>query len=155
MRDRIRKVMESQHMSQQAFANFIELSPASLSSIFTGRTKPTITIIEAIKKKIPTISVDWLMFGTGAMYLDESAHPSSTEGQDASNHVGEPMLDFGVDPVTPAMTGVQSATVNYGRNNRSYEQTVELKNIEKKQRSITEIRIFYDDQTWETFVPKK
>ena len=27
--------------------------------------------------------------------------------------------------------------------------------LDKKERKITEIRIFYDDQTWETFVPKK
>lgn len=42
MKDRIRKVMESQQMTQQEFADFIHISPASLSSIFTGRTRPTI-----------------------------------------------------------------------------------------------------------------
>ena len=26
---------------------------------------------------------------------------------------------------------------------------------EKERRRITEIRVFYDDQTWESFVPKK
>ena len=31
----------------------------------------------------------------------------------------------------------------------------EVKYIDKPQRNITEIRIFFDDQTWETFVPKK
>ena len=30
-----------------------------------------------------------------------------------------------------------------------------VKNIDKPQRKITEIRIFFDDQTWETFLPKK
>ena len=30
-----------------------------------------------------------------------------------------------------------------------------VKYMDKQQRKITEIRIFYDDQTWETFVPKK
>jgi hypothetical protein len=30
-----------------------------------------------------------------------------------------------------------------------------VKYVDKPQRKITEIRIFYDDQTWETFVPKK
>ena len=38
MKDRIRKVMESQHMTQQVFAEFIQIAPATLSSIFTGRT---------------------------------------------------------------------------------------------------------------------
>ncbi len=55
--------MESQHMTQQTFAQSIGMSPASLSSIFNGRTKPTINIVEAIKNKIPKISTDWLMFG--------------------------------------------------------------------------------------------
>lgn len=60
MKDRIRKVMESQHMTQQVFAEFIQIAPATLSSIFTGRTRPTLTIVEAIKNKIPSISTDWL-----------------------------------------------------------------------------------------------
>ena len=71
MKDRIKKIMESQHMTQQTFAQFIQMSPASLSSIFNGRTKPTLTIVEAIKQKIPALSTDWLMFGRGPMYTDE------------------------------------------------------------------------------------
>ena len=31
----------------------------------------------------------------------------------------------------------------------------DAKIFDKKQRNITEIRIFFDDQTWETFLPKK
>ena len=58
MKERIKEVMESQHMTQQVFAQFIEMSPASLSSIFTGRTRPTINIVEAIKKKIPNLNTD-------------------------------------------------------------------------------------------------
>ena len=30
-----------------------------------------------------------------------------------------------------------------------------VKIIDKKERKISEIRIFYDDNTWETFVPAK
>ena len=48
MKDRIRQIMESKHMTQQVFAQFIEMSPASLSSIFSGRTRPTLNIVEAI-----------------------------------------------------------------------------------------------------------
>ena len=31
----------------------------------------------------------------------------------------------------------------------------EIKNIDKPARRVTEIRVFYDDQTWESFVPAK
>ena len=42
MKDRIRLVMESQHMTQQTFAQFIGISPAALSSIFNGHHKMTL-----------------------------------------------------------------------------------------------------------------
>ena len=65
MKDRIKQIMESQHMTQTTFASFIGMAPASLSSIFNERTRPTLNTVEAIKSKIPAISLDWLMFGKG------------------------------------------------------------------------------------------
>ena len=41
MKDRIRQLMDDQNLSQQEFAQRLNLSAASLSSIFTGRTNPT------------------------------------------------------------------------------------------------------------------
>ena len=41
MKDRIRQIMDDAKMSQQDFAAKLEISAASLSSIFTGRTRPT------------------------------------------------------------------------------------------------------------------
>ena len=79
MKDRIRQIMESKHMTQQVFAQFIEMSPASLSSIFSGRTRPTLNIVEAIKKKIPDINLEWLMFGTGEMFQQNSPNPTLSE----------------------------------------------------------------------------
>lgn len=54
MKDRIREVMESLHKSQQEFAQLIEMAPATVSSVFNGRTKPSLAIVEAIKKKFLT-----------------------------------------------------------------------------------------------------
>ena len=65
MKDRIRQIMEAQHMTQQVFASAIGTTPATLSGIFNDRTRPTINIIESIKKKFPDISLEWLMFGIG------------------------------------------------------------------------------------------
>ena len=72
MKDRIRQLMESQHMTQQTFADFIGISTASLSSIFTGRTKPTLNTVEAIRSKFSTINLDWLMYGQGPMFKDQA-----------------------------------------------------------------------------------
>ena len=48
MKDRIRHIMEAQHLTQQSFAQLLGISPAQLSGIFKDRTKPTLNIVDAI-----------------------------------------------------------------------------------------------------------
>ena len=161
MKDRIRKIMESQHMTQQLFADFIGKSPATLSSIFTGRTRPTIDVVEAIKKKIPNINTDWLMFGSGDMYLpnetsDSASLSSPQEGAERSFFGQSPMLDFEQPSVSSPQNAVQvPPTINSVKNTRPEIVREEVKYVDKPQRRIMEIRVFYDDQTYDTFVPAK
>ena len=113
MKDRIRKIMESQHMTQQVFASFIGVSPGTLSSIFTGRTNPTLNIVESIKSKIPSLSTDWLMFGKGQMYLDISASEDGANGPKLSED-GQPMLDFSGANNSAPISGSSSTPQNEG-----------------------------------------
>lgn len=155
MKDRIRLVMENQHQTQKVFANFIGMSEGALSSIFTGRTKPTLNIVEAIKNKIPKISTDWLLFGRGEMFEQEASAPLSPAAADASP---TPALGDNLAPKA-GQSSARSAVVEpsfFGSPTPSIAQPKEVvKIVEKKPRRITEIRVFYDDQTWETFVPQK
>lgn len=141
-------------MTQQVFAQFIEMSPASLSSIFNGRTKPTLNIIEAIKKKIPNINTNWLMFGTGDMYehTAEPSDPNITESEESK----EPVLNFDL-PHTPTPQNAAATNQNQNgvRNTRPEIIREEIKYIDKPQRKVTEIRVYYDDLTFESFVPAK
>lgn len=199
MKDRIRQIMEDQKLNQQSFAQLIGKSTATLSNIFNDRTKPTLDIVDAIKKKFPQVNTEWLLFGTPPMYINKveggapgaslggstGAGSMGTEdsldmygGASASTGMGaqggmpgaggmaggvaggvmEPSLDFGADvqdssPASPSlfdqpqMHGVKRTPKNIAN--------AAVKIVDKPQRRITEIRIFYDDQTWETFVPKK
>ncbi|MBR0526941.1 MAG: helix-turn-helix transcriptional regulator [Prevotella sp.] len=154
MKDRIRRIMESQHMTQQVFAQFIKISPATLSGIFNGRTNPSLNIVEAIKNSLPSISTDWLLFGNGPMYIDVSKGESvASAGGSADSK--EALLDFETPSTAPSIASQTGGFVQ-GVNStpKNMEQFV-MKNIDKPQRKITEIRIFFDDQTWETFLPKK
>ena len=168
MKDRIRQIMEAQHMTQQVFAIAIGTTPATLSGIFNDRTRPTINIIESIKKKFPDISLEWLMFGIGDMY-QQSPTPSSdqvvsSEDELLPTHmVQEPVLDFDSNSsaVTqtsnfkPQTTRSASAYNNSVRNTRPEIVHEEIKIVDKPVRHVTEIRVYYDDQTWESFVPAK
>jgi len=156
MKDRIKQIMDAKQMSQQAFAAFIDISPATLSSIFNGRTKPTIVIVEAIKKKIPDINTDWLMFGFGNMFSTPNEVPSGTTSPAPES--GEKMLDFDFgenDPVAEEpRNDVQTVAENKSVRNTPRETTkTEIKYVDKPQRHVVEIKVYYDDYTYESFYP--
>ena len=158
MKERIRELMESLHKSQQDFAQFIEMSPASLSSIFNGRTKPTLTIVEAIKKKIPDISVEWLLFGVGDMYANHKATATSQESPTPTS--SEPMLEFDFDDEAKHSRSEKNADQTVNSNNsvkrtRLENKENEVKSVDIVKRRAIEIRVYYDDYTFETFVPDK
>ena len=147
-------------MTQQVFADYIGLAPATLSSIFNGRTRPTLNVVEALKRKIPNINFDWLMLGVGPMYIDQSigeaAEEPTDDHQELRPRIENPMLDFDQSPSpTPQSAPQRVAFVNSVRSTRQETEREDLKIIDKPQRKVIEIRVFYDDQTWDTFVPAK
>jgi len=163
MKDRIKQIMESKHMTQQVFAEFIGTTPATLSGIFNDRTRPTINIVEAIKKKIPDINTDWLMFGFGEMYhsapsplpADGDSAVRTPEASGVKNGV-EPIFDFSDHDAYPSQSAtLQGVSNNSVRNTRLVGGNEEVKIVNKPPRHVTEIRVYYDDQTWESFVPAK
>lgn len=154
MKDRIKQIMEAQHMTQQTFANFIGMSPASLSSIFNDRTKPTINTVEAIKSKMPAISTDWLMFGRGTMFVDDAEGNDALQKENGGGYGGEQALDFADVPVAAPVYGQDSRGL-HPRRTPDTAMNLSLGQAERPMRRITEIRVFFDDQTYESFVPKK
>ena len=148
-------------MTQQSFAEYIEMSPASLSSIFNGRTKPTLNIVEAIKRKFPDISTDWLMFGVGSMF---SADKTSVHANGNKEDLGDGLASASADGNTPSSSSVNgtptpSGSISLamphanGKAGRQDGMLDDSKFIDRHQRKITEIRVYFDDLTFETFVP--
>lgn len=157
-KDRIRKIMEDVRMSQQDFAAKLGISPASLSSIFTGRTNPTNNTVQAVHRAFPEISVAWLLFGEGEMIVP-SAAPTAVTAEDTTTD--EPLHDDSEPTLfssssglgSPATTPVSAAT-RRGESSISSDRSIKsVKIVDKVIRRIREIRVFYDDGTYETFVP--
>ena len=151
-------IMEDQHMTQQVFADFLQQSPATLSSIFNGRTRPTLQVIDAIKSKIPDISIEWLLYGTGDMYI---SHPQGTDESVLGGQMNSQEQTLNFDSPLPnaintPQNGVSTAGFQQGVKTTHPEIVrEEIKIVDKQPRKVTEIRVYYDDQTYETFVPSK
>lgn len=141
-------------MSQKDFAQFTGISEGSLSGVFNERTRPSLQMIESIHESLPNISVEWIMFGTGPMYINDNR--KSNVSQDANSVETSSLLDIQANPSSPSLfsTPAGSYHPDAGKSVQNVDKTL-VKYIDKPERKITEIRIFYDDQTWETFVPKR
>ncbi len=188
LKERILELMRVKNLTQQQFAEMIKISPASLSSIFNDRTKPTLKHVTAIMASFPTINPSWLLSGTGDMYVEGDDPLANTpyqgslfdtpltsptfedEEEETPNPLNSPLLNArsangstgtGSGTYLGSKIGLpRSSSANgNGKVNgegKSVPQMVkEVKVVETRLRQITEIRIFYDDQTWETFIPKK
>ena len=89
----------------------------------------------------------------------EDAYPCELSGgQQSSNSPQQPhqqFLDFSAD------TNKQKAASQTPQNRQGVDYTLNIsansatKNIDKPIRRVTEIKVFYDDQTFDTFVLKK
>ena len=155
MKDRIRQLMETKHLTQQRFAEMINISAASLSSIFNERTKPTLNHVDAIRQSFPDINLSWLLYGEGDMFVAPGQSALPHQEKQTSIPADDLMLDFDDTPTAPLQAGEDRVAANAPRNQSYRPEKVVVKTVDKPQRQISEIRIFYDDQTWETFVPKK
>lgn len=134
-------------MSQGDFAKFLGISASILSSIFKGRTNPTLSTVMAIREKIPNISYLWLIDGIGDMYVTDD---KSAVGE----HVA--VLSDGIaaskDEVVPYQ-GVQTAPMGKNGLTLLIDDKEELKIPDKVGYRVKEIRVFFDDSHFETFVP--
>lgn len=225
MKDRIKQLMESQHMNQQSFASYIGVAPATLSSILRERTRPTLDTVDSICRKMPNVNLTWLVNGTGEMFLpkptQQPGQGQGTDGMPGAMGAGTDDNDGVNDPsatvlsgsgasayggsgaayggsgsaygangapssssptpsanaadqsrggANPAVLGISfgsgdnpspqnTRAAHYGGQRRMPQRQEEYydggKKVDKPTRRITEIRVFYDDQTWESFVPKK
>lgn len=92
MKNRIQQLMKSKEMTQQEFSRTTGISAASLSSIFNGRTAPTMKHAEALHRTFPALNMSWLLFDEGDMYQ------SATDTTDDVSDVESPLAPDGSQP---------------------------------------------------------
>lgn len=145
MKDRILEIMKRNNMTQQEFAAALEISPATLSNIFNGKTNPTNNHVMAIHKRFPQINVNWLMFGEGNMFTIENV------GFENTSSIENDLFANACSDINTVDNCKHSLTDSNGILNPGQLSLLAAKVPEVKERKIIEIRIFYDDGTFETF----
>lgn len=136
--------MKTVGKNQKDFADELCIAQATLSAIFKGTTKPSTNIVNSIHERFPEVSIGWLMFGEGNMYVTDATLPPPAPTDDAATRA--PTADLPLFASIPTAASAPSATPL-----PKTDTAAVVKNVDKPERRITEIRVFYDNGTFEIF----
>ncbi len=151
IRDRFKMIMEREGLAAGAFAESIGASQATISHILSGRNNPSVELMLRVHQRYEDINLEWLLTGKGNMsnVLERSVSPIKDD-------LGYPL--FAENAKNAAETTVPAENLKEiplktpeNRVKDVIRQDVIYK--ERPPRKITEIRIFFDDNTYETFKP--
>lgn len=148
MKDRIKRIMDQANLTPAKFADKLQINRAIISHILNGRNNPSLDVVTRILGEMNYINPEWLLSGEGNMYKPGfSREPSS----------GEPDL-FHQDSVNPEEQSTEEKKPRENTlNPPDYpSQLTDTKNVEPKflpRKEITQIIIYYTDNTFEVFRP--
>ncbi len=180
--NRLKLFIEREGLTNAQFADLCEIPRPSLSQIISGRNKKiSDLLIGAIHKTYPKLNVLWLMFGEGDMYSPTGAcnDPEASVGMtdtrtevsdygDSSVNPSEMRIENPANPSTRPNLFAESKEngLTHPQNeastrmNTRIETDYKILNLQRQidemrqnPRKVTQITIYYDDSTFETFIP--
>lgn len=147
MKDRVLEIMHKEHLNNAEFAKMLEISPASVSSIINGRNKVSLDVATKIIQVFDYVTWDWLILGKGEL--------GEKEIETVFSPSGEPSL-FDIAAINTPDDAVneknrKDLVVKSSEKTANSTDIERVRYVEKAPRKIREIRIFYDDNTYEIF----
>ncbi len=148
MKDRIRLIMEKENLTPAKFADSLDINRAVISHILNGRNNPSLDVVTKILEVMDYINPDWLIKGSGNIYksgVDMESRQTEPDLflQENENH------DQSADKIKQSQGFEFKDTINVSQSidNKPFEV------VKKYDRKITQIIIYYNDNTFEKFTP--
>ena len=155
-KERIEYIINKSEMTYAEFSARTGISPATLSHIVSGRSKPTLAIMRGILSGFPEINPQWMFMGEGEFCIQSQTNSTASEnGRPASGALdlfGQPGSEAKSDNeslISSRLRAADPAVQGQVDIPSIVKQTVEL--MQHPERKITEVRIFFDDGTYEAF----
>ena len=147
--ERLKLIMDREKLTTVSFADKIGVAPATISHILSGRNKyPSADVLLRLHESYPDVDLNWLLTGEGMM----------VKGDPDSLFTGSLFpLENPVNPVKGTVKEENRKEIG-SETGQDGDNTIVKQEIiykERPQRKIAEIRIFFDDGTYETFTPDK
>ena len=146
--DRLKLILERVNLTPGNFADKIGVAPATISHILSGRNKyPSAEVMLRLHETFPDIDLNWLLTGEGTLVKDDP------DSMFTGSLFGDNLLN--ATKSTAELENRKENSLETAKNEDNPVVKQEIIYKEKPVRKIAEIRIFFDDGTYETFTPNK
>lgn len=175
---RLKKFMTALNIANSQFADTSRIPRPTISQILNGRNKKiSDELISKIHDAYPQLSVMWLMFGEGEMLVNSNIEISEPKIGDnvsfdnAQTAVDESIMgrfdfDSPVIEKQPDNLSIQQSQKNAVQKveyresaqvsiNKRVEPPTPMSISANSSKQVIEIRVFYNDNSYEIFVPQK
>ena len=154
IKDRIRMIMEREKVPPRVFAETIGVQQSTLSHILNDRNKPSLEVVMKVHQTYNYVNLEWLLYGKGEMITSaEDASAVSSNGDYQPSLFDENPINSSKETINPENRKEMALITAGNAPKEIVKQEIIYK--ERSPRKITEIRIFFDDNTYETFKPEK
>ena len=158
---RLKLFIDTTGLTSSQFADMCGIPRPSLSQLLNGRNKKiSDVLVGQIHAAFPEMSVVWLLFGEGPVKV--SSHNESSGDADKRDMADKIPTD---GKQLPEFLNVEALKDGVSNSNLSKNQVFEsdlkildlqrqIEKLKQNPRKVVQITIYYDDSTFETFVPK-
>lgn len=159
--ERIEAIMSHYNLNNVGFCTKVGLNQATLSNILGGRTNPSLTVLRNIVDAFSEINPNWVFMGTGEMLKSDDVQPESdtTPSYDDADLFSAIQKEKQIIPSQAASSTSFSESSRHGAPASKSIPAVSVEDIvsgvvtqlKKPVRKIIEVRVFFDDGTFEAF----
>ena len=156
MVNRIFTFIASVKLTPTEFADKIGVSRASISSIKTGRTQPTLSLVEKIKQHFPEIDINWLILGEGDAPIVNNKEQeielfSEDEVKSEVDITPNSSNDNAVNEYQAVYIAETPRKTDEGPQEINKETNMLTQSTFERKRSVKKVILLYDDGSFEEF----
>ena len=143
IRERIFEFLRKENKTSAQLAEEIGVQPSGISHILSGRNNPSLDFVIKMLEKYPYLSSEWLLFGKGQIYKEQF---TGTLFDD---------LDQGESLKNPAKMKISSSDETSEINRSPEMHDFIVSGAKKNTSAVKKIVWFYEDNSFEEFIPLK
>ena len=145
MKERLLEFLRIENKTSAQFAEEIGVQASGISYILSGRNNPSLDFVLKMLEKYQFLSTDWLLFGKGSMYTDSKMHtlfdynlPDSRENAEITAKKEEIRHEADYHDVSKSKAVISSVDPT-----------------DRKSSEVVKIIWFYNDNSFEEYIPRK